>query len=259
MRIISIVNQKGGCGKTTTTVNLAASLAVLERKVLVIDLDPQGAAAVCFGIKRADIMGGMFDVFVRGENIIQFVKKVGRVELSVVPVNIWSNEDEEAYMLAIRPEILVRALDLVRPFYQYILIDNPPTIGPLAVASMVAADSLLIPVQCEDLSMRTVGRLLRVARKVRTEHNPRLLLEGMVLTMADSRTTLTAKVINTMRANFSQHLFRTVVARTVALARVSATGEPLIFTSLAARGAQAYLSLAGEIIAREKHGGQIQP
>ncbi len=107
--------------------------------------------------------------------------------------------------------------------------------------------------------MRTVGRLLRVARKVRNEHNPRLLLEGMVLTMADSRTTLTAKVINTMRANFSQHLFKTVVARTVDLARVSATGEPLIFTNLSARGAQAYLSLAGEIIAREKSGGQIKP
>jgi chromosome partitioning protein len=250
-RVIAIANQKGGVGKTTTAVNLGASLAVLERRVLVIDLDPQGAVPICFGIKRSEIKGGMFDVFVRGESIEDLVLEVGRIKLGVVPVNTWSDEDEEAYMLAVRPEILVRALDILRSRYDYVLIDNPPTIGPIAVASLVAADSVLIPVQCEELAVRTVGRLLRMARKVRAELNHRLRLEGIVLTMADSRTTLTTQVINTMRRNFGRYLFRTVVPRSVDLARIAVNGEPLVFTSAAARGARSYLSLAGEIIARE--------
>lgn len=251
-RVIAIANQKGGVGKTTTAVNLGASLAVLERRVLVIDLDPQGAVAVCFGIKRSAIKAGMFDVFVRGENILDLVLKVGKVQLGVVPMNTWSDEDEEAYMLAVRPEILVRALRLLRPSYDYILLDNPPTIGPVAVAALAASDSMLIPVQCEELAVRTVGRLLRLARKVRGELNHRLRLEGIVLTMADSRTTLTSQVIGTMRRNFGRFLFQTIVPRSVDLARITASGEPLVFNSASARGSRAYLSLAAEIVARER-------
>ena len=250
-RVISIANQKGGVGKTTTTVNLAASLAVLERRVLVIDLDPQGAVATCFGIRRSEIRGGMFDVFVRGERIDRFVRQVGRIPLDVVPVNIWADDDEESYMLAMRPEALRRALLQVRECYDYILLDNPPTIGPVAVASMYAADSLMIPVQCEELAVRTVGKLLRIARKVRAEQNPRLVLEGIVLTMADARTTMTAQVLNVMHGNFGRYLFRTVIPRSVDLARVPANGEPLVYTQLNARGARGYLALASELLSRE--------
>jgi chromosome partitioning protein len=257
-RVIAIANQKGGVGKTTTAVNLGASLAVLERKVLVIDLDPQGAVALCFGIKRSDIRGGMYDVFVHGEAALGLVKTVGRIKLGVIPVNLWSDEDEAAYMQALSVDRLIHTLDTLRPDYDYILIDNPPTIGQVAVASMAAADSLLIPVQCEELAVRTVGNLLQVARKVQAEQNPSLRLEGIVLTMADSRTSLTAQIINTMRQSFGKYLFRTIVPRTVELARVAARGEPLIFSQVRARGARSYLSLGSEVIAREQTDG-IQP
>lgn len=251
-RVLAVTNQKGGVGKTTTAVNLAASLAVLERRVLLIDLDPQGAVMLCFGLKPSDVTAGMFDVIAHGESIQRCIHRVGRVELGVVPVNIGSDEDEEAYLLAIRPEILTRALDLVKPVYDYIILDTPPSIGPVVGAAMVAADALVIPVQCEELALRTVGKLLALARKVQRHQNPRLALEGIVLTMADSRTSLTTRVMNVMRLNFGSLLFRTVVPRTVDLARVPVEGEPLLFTRLSARGAQAYLDLASEVIARER-------
>jgi len=251
-RIIAIANQKGGVGKTTTAVNLAASLAVLDRRVLLIDLDPQGAVAPCFGIQRSEIKGGMFDVFVHGESLLDFIHSFRNMQLGIVPVNIWSHQEEEAYFLAVRPEILVRALAAVRPHYDYVLLDTPPTIGPLAVASLAASDGLLVPVQCEELAVLTVGKLLRTARKVKQETNPALELEGLVLTMADSRTAMTAEIISKMRRNFGSQVFSTTIPRTVDLARVVAKGEPLLFTQAWSSGAQAHLKLASEFVQRQE-------
>ncbi len=251
-RVVAVANQKGGVGKTTTAVNLAASLAVLERRVLLVDLDPQGAVGLSFGLARPDIKGGMLDVFVRGENIAQFIVPVGRIELGIVPANVWSDQDEESYMLAVQPEILVRAIDIVRPLFDYIILDTPPTIGPAAVASLSASDSFLIPVQCEDLAIRTVGRLMRVARKVIKERNPHLTLEGIVLTMVDARTPSTARITETMRSSFGGMLFESVVPRCEVVSRVVATGEPLIYAHAASIGAQAYINLAAELVRREE-------
>ena len=251
-RVVSIANQKGGVGKTTTAVNLAASLAVLERRVLLIDLDPQGAVAPCFGVDRKLIKGGALDLFVHGGEIVKFIIPVGKVDLGIVPVNVWNDEDEEAYLHAVSSEILTKALDEVRPFYDYIIFDNPPTVGPVAVASLTASDSVLIPVQCEDMSVRTLGRLMQLERKIAQRQNPRLTLEGILLTMVDGRTTMTARIVNTMRRNFGNVLFQTVVPRSVDLAKIVARGQPLLFTHVATRGAQAYLALAAELKAREK-------
>ena len=168
-----------------------------------------------------------------------------------MPSNVWTAVEEEQYLFSIRAEILKRALASLRTRYDYILLDNPPTIGPVAVASFGAADSLLIPAQCEELSVLNLGKLLRTAREVRQKQNPGLDLEGIVLTMADRRTSLSAEAISTMRRSFNPWIFSTVIERCDDLARVAARGEPLVFTSAANRGAQAYLGLATEIVARE--------
>jgi chromosome partitioning protein len=253
-RVIGVMNQKGGVGKTTTTVNLAASFAVLEQRVLVVDLDPQGAVSVCFGIKRPDLPGGMYDVVVHGRDMAPLAVTVGRVPLDVIAANIWSDEEEAAYTSAIRPAELVRELAQLRSRYDYILMDSPPTMGSIAVTAMAAADSLLIPVQCEELGLLAVGRSLQLMRKVRASINPRLMLEGVLVTMADGRTSLTAEVVNTLRRSFGDSVLRTLVPRSVDLARAISHGEPLLYYDVRSNGAQAYLNVAWELMQRTPQG-----
>jgi chromosome partitioning protein len=249
--VLAVANPKGGVGKTTTAVNLAASLAVLDRRILLFDLDPQGSAAQCLGISHSDVRGGSYDVFVRGEAPAPFTLEVGRIPLSILPANVWTQDEEEAYVRAVRSEVLVRALEGVRRFYDYVILDNPPMLGSVTMASLMASDSLLVPVQCEELPVKALGRLMTLHRKVLSQGNPELCLEGVLLTMVDGRTMMSARIINLMRRNFGSLLFRTMIPRSVDLARSVQAGTPLLLTNAASRGAQSYLNLATELVHRQ--------
>ena len=249
-RVIAVASQKGGVGKTTTAVNLAASLAVLERRVLLVELDPQGAIAPCFGFGRHAVKGGVYDVVVRGQALPPFVLTVKGLGLGIVPINVWSDDQEEAYLMACSRHALVGALAGARAEYDYVILDNPPTIGPVAVAALSAADSLLVPVQCEEMAVATLGKLFRTARRVKSNGNPALGLEGILLTMADPKAPMTREVVDKLRRAFGAQVFGTVVPRCPDLARVMQRGEPALFTRAWSPGAQAYLKLAGELLRR---------
>jgi chromosome partitioning protein len=249
-RVIAVMNQKGGVGKTTTAVNLAASLAVLEHSVLLVDLDPQGAVSACLGLGRDEVQGGILDVVVSRRSLESCILKVGRVPLSVVPANMWTDDDEAAFGAAIRPTVLVSALAAAREAYDYVLLDSPPSMGPVAVAVMAAADAVLVPVQCEELAVLAVGKTVRLMRKVRAALNPRLALAGLVITMADGRTSLTVELANALRDSFGDAVLRTLIPRSVDLVRSVARGEPLLYYSAQAPAAQAYLRLAMEVVRR---------
>ena len=252
--VFTIANQKGGVGKTTTAVNLAVSLAALERRVLLIDLDPQGAVMTCFGLDRSDVRGGMYDVFVHHRELRSLMIATGQIPISLVPANVWTDDEETAYTGAVHVERLRGAISSVRSDFDYILIDNPPTIGSIAVASLNVADSLLIPVQCESLAVHAVGRVLRLMRKVKTDGNPALQLDGIVITMVDSRTTLTVEVLNSIERSFGGYLVGPPVPRTVDFARAVSKGEPVLFHKMRSSGAQAYLKLAYQLDSRHMNG-----
>jgi chromosome partitioning protein len=250
-RIIALANQKGGVGKTTTAINLAASLAALEKKVLIVDADPQANATSGVGIDSKQVKVTIYDCLIDGVNSREAVVKCNIDNLSVIPSNI-DLVGAEIEMLE-RPErekTLKKSLAAVSPDYDFILIDCSPSLGLLTVNALTAADSVIIPVQCEYFALEGLGKLLNTIKIIQTNLNPALEIEGFLLTMYDSRLRLANQVVEEVTRHFQQMVFNTIIQRNVKLSEAPSYGQPAILYDAESRGTVNYLNLARELLER---------
>jgi chromosome partitioning protein len=255
-KIICIANQKGGVGKTTTAVNLGASLAVAERKTLLVDMDPQGNAGSGVGIERDSLRGNIYDALVGDTDPAAFIRKTDLALLDILPAtDDLAGAELELVAVDERELRLTRALAAVAHLYDYILIDCPPSLGLLTLNAMTAAGSVLIPLQCEFYAMEGLSKMLKTIRLVKKGLNPSLAIEGILLTMFDGRNNLSRQVSEEIRSHFGETTFRTVISRNVRLSEAPSHGKPILLYDITSRGAVGYLELAKEIIEREARNG----
>jgi len=248
-KIITIVNQKGGVGKTTTAVNLAASLALAGKDILIIDTDPQGNSTSGLGIVRENLDNSLYDVYAGTCEIRDALIPTAMEHLNIVPSTIdLLGVEVELVGKEGREQILLNAINLVRDTYRYIFIDCPPSLGLLTLNALVASDSVIIPVQCEYYALEGLSLLTRTLRRVRGSFNPNLEIEGIILTMFDSRNNLAEEVANEVRKHFGDKVYQTVIPRNVTLGEAPSYGKPAILYDIRSKGAQSYLSLAKEIL-----------
>ena len=252
-RVIAVANQKGGVGKTTTTVNIAASLAAAEKKVLLVDSDPQGNSTSGMGIERNDIKGSTYDLFTGKKSLEDIKKSTHFPWLDVVPakIDLVGVEVELIQMIA-RERVLKKALAAAKNKYDYIFIDCPPSLGLLTVNALTAADGVIIPVQCEYYALEGLSALMNTIKLIKQDLNPELAIEGVLLTMYDSRNNLADQVANEVRKFFGNKVYTTIIHRNVALSEAPSHGKPVLLYDIRSRGAQSYLELAKEVISNAK-------
>jgi chromosome partitioning protein len=252
-KIIAIANQKGGVGKTTTTVNLAASLGVLEKKVLLIDADPQANASSGLGIEVDEVAKGSYQLLEHTSTAEETIVSTNSPNVDLIPAHIdlvaieieLVDKDDREYMLR-------WAVEGLREEYDYILIDCAPSLGLLTLNALTAADSVIIPIQCEYFALEGLGKLLNTIKSVQRIHNPDLDIEGMLLTMYDSRLRLSNQVVEEVKKHFGDMVFETIIQRNVRLGEAPSYGESIIKYDASSKGAANYLNMAHELLQKNR-------
>lgn len=251
-RVIAIANQKGGVGKTTTAINICASLGAANQRVLLIDMDPQGNASMGAGVDKNDLEESIYDILLDEKNITEMVINAEQAGFDVIPAN-GELTAAEVHLLAFddREYRLAKAIKKVTDNYDFILIDCPPSLNMLSINSLAAADSVLIPMQCEYYALEGLTALMGTIEQIKESVNPDLEIEGLVRTMFDGRNRLAVDVSLELEAHFGDLVFQTVVPRNVRLAEAPSYGLPVMYHDIRSSGAQAYIALAEELISRE--------
>ncbi len=251
-KVLAIANQKGGVGKTTTSINLAASLGRTRRRVLLVDMDPQGNATMGSGVNKSECALTTYEVLIGEAALEGAVRQLEVAGYDLLPANgRLSGAEVELIELEARERRLRMALEAVRGRYDYILIDCPPALNLLTLNALVAADAVLIPMQCEYYALEGLSALLNTIERIRAHLNPGLKIEGLLRTMFDPRNNLDNEVSVQLKRHFGERLYRTIIPRNVRLAEAPSHGKPVIAYDMQSKGAQAYLALAGEILRRE--------
>ncbi len=251
-KIVAIASQKGGVGKTSTAINLGASLTIFQKRTLVIDVDPQGSIAETFHLNEFEIKYGIFDIFVNKVPLSSAITDIGLDNFEIVPANVRNEEDElELYTNAFHIKFLRNVLQPYLDLYDYILIDCPPNLGTLTMNALAAANSVIIPVQCEYYSLKSLGKFLRSIKNIGNKFNTNLNILGILITMFDKRLKKSREIANDMSKSFKDLIFKTKIPRNSKISEAPSVGKPVALFDINSIGAISYLTLAEEIIKNE--------
>ncbi|TCL34446.1 chromosome partitioning protein [Anaerospora hongkongensis] len=252
VKVIAIANQKGGVGKTTTSVNLSACLAALGKKVLLVDIDPQGNSTSGLGVNKSTVKRCVYDALVNDVPIESLTIQTEVPNLSLLPATIQlAGAEIELVSIMSRETKVKRALDKIKYSYDFILIDCPPSLGLLTINSLTAANSVLVPIQCEFYALEGLTQLMNTIQLVQKNLNPSLTLEGVVLTMFDARTNLSIQVVDEVKNHFRNKVYQTIIPRNVRLSEAPSHGQPVMIYDPKSKGAEVYFDLAKEVIGDE--------